>query len=283
MTVDCHIHLFQSRVRVDRSDFILKDSAFAALYSTPKARISTPDQIIDYLDENSISVAVVFGFPWKDPDLYRENNDAVLEFSLRYSDRIIPFATFGLNNPQEACVETERTLSSGFRGLGELSMYDTGWDRTSLKSLQECLNIASGHESPVMLHVNEPVGHHYPGKIYTDFDGLIKLIGQNPRVDFILAHFGGGIFFYALMPEIGAILSRTYLDTAAAPFIYDTRIYEMCMRVLGENNILFGSDYPLLGLARYQRDIDKSLLTPEQKEKLLHVNASRLLGLVTAD
>ncbi len=278
MIIDCHVHLFQDRVIEDRSPFVASDKAFGALYSSPKSRIATPIQIIEYLDNNSISKAVVFGFPWKQRDLFRENNDAVLEFSSKYPDRIIPFATFGLSDPDEAYFEAEKTLKSGFKGLGELSMYETGWDKSSLSTLKASVQIAAKAEAAVMLHVNEPVGHYYPGKIYTSFDGLLELIAEFPKVDFILAHFGGGIFFYALMPEIRNILTNTYVDTAASPFIYDPAIYEIALKILGENNILFGSDFPLLGFQRYAREVDNLSLTASQKDKIFGQNALQLFN-----
>ena len=279
MIIDCHIHLFQSKVASDRSRFIHADPSFGALYSSPKSRIATPSQIIDYMDECSVNKAVVFGFPWTNSELYIENNETVLEFGSKYPDRIIPFATFALNDPEKACAEAQRTLQNGFMGLGELSMYENGWNQTALNTLRECAGFASHFKKPVMIHVNEPVGHHYPGKINTDFDALLKVIGQFPDVDFVLAHFGGGIFFYALMPEIRALLSRTYVDTAASPYIYDSRIYDVAVQIMGENNIVFGSDYPLLRYERYARDIDTSSLTLSQKERILGSNAKKLFNL----
>lgn len=281
MIVDCHVHLFHNRVISDRSWFISKDAAFGALYSSPKSKIATPSQIIRYMDEFSISKAVVFGFPWSEPELFRENNEAVLEFSAIYPDRIIPFATFGVNNPDAACAEAEKTLRHGFKGLGELSAYETGWDKESLRTLKECINSASHFNKPVMIHVNEPVGHKYPGKIHTDFDALLKIIGLFPNVDFILAHFGGGIFFYALMPEISSLLKRAYLDTAACPYIYDSRIFQIGVQLMGENNIIFGSDYPLLSYDRYARELGNSSLSLQQKEKICGHNAMRLFNLQT--
>ncbi len=279
MIVDCHIHLFQDRVISDRSRFVHQDAAFRTLYSSSKSRLATTSQIIEYMDEFSISRSVVFGFPWSDSELFRENNDAIMEFASKYGDRIIPFATFGLDNPDKALAETERIVKNGFRGLGELSAYESGWDSKSLQTLRDCVSLVSSGDKPVMIHVNEPVGHHYPGKIYTDFDGILKIIGQFQNVDFILAHFGGGVFFYTLMPEIGALLKRAYVDTAACPYIYDSRIYDISVSLVGENNILFGSDYPLLRYDRYALQMDKSSLTTAQKEKIRGSNAVQLFKL----
>ncbi|MDD3471539.1 MAG: amidohydrolase family protein [Syntrophaceae bacterium] len=279
MIIDCHVHLFHDSVVSDRSEFVLRDQAFGALYSSPQARIASSAEIIDYIDKFSIAKAVVFGFPWKDRDLYLRNNDAVLEFSQKFPDRIVPFATFGLSTSHLLHRDIEQIIESGFKGLGELSMYETGWDYSSISALRECLIIASQSSMPVMIHVNEPVGHKYPGKIHIDFAEIAKLISDFPETDFILAHFGGGIFFYALMPEIRDALKRTYVDTAACPFIYESKIFEVCISIFGEDRILFGSDYPLLGLNRYLKELDKSSLAPSQKQGILGYNASKLMGL----
>ncbi len=281
--IDSHIHLFQNRVLSDRSEFLHKDKAFCALYSPRKSRLASRSQIIDYMDKFSISKAVVFGFPWQDPELFRENNDAVLEFASRKPERIIPFATLGLDNADAACVEVERSLKSGFRGIGELSMYENGWDKASIGTLNDCVRIASSYRVPVMLHVNEPVGHNYPGKVFVDFNELLATIGNFPDVDFILAHLGGGIFFYSLMPEIAAILKNTYVDTAATPYIYDSRIFDISVNLMWEDRVLFGSDYPLLGLERYLREFEKSSMTDAQKNKILGQNAMGLLKLTSGE
>jgi len=128
-----------------------------------------------------------------------------------------------------------------------------------------------------MIHVNEQVGHPYPGKIPVDFQGLLHMIQANPNVDFILAHFGGGVFIYGLMPEIAKILSRTYLDTAASPFLYDYRIFEIACRIMGVEKIMFGSDYPLLPLARYLKELDKAGVDEKIRAGILGGNIQKLL------
>ena len=65
------------------------------------------------------------------------------------------------------------------------------------------------------------------------FGGLLRIIENNPDVDFILAHFGGGIFVYALMPEISKALARTYFDTAASPYIYSATIFDAVRGIIG--------------------------------------------------
>lgn len=279
MIIDSHIHLFPKKVCQNRERFCAMDTGFATIYASAKARIAKDFEIIQYLDNSEIDKGVVFGFPWGDPELVKWNNDEIWEFSDRHPHRIIPFAVLSSKHIDAASEEAERTLQHGFSGLGELAFYDVGWDASLADGLQAVLDVASALGKPVLLHVNEPVGHHYPGKIMVDFVALLKMIEKNPSVTFVLAHFGGGVFVYGLMPEVNIALANTYIDTAASPYLYDPRIFQVACEVLGEAKILFGSDYPLLSLPRYLKDLDKTNIVSAVRAAILGGNARKLLKL----
>jgi hypothetical protein len=205
------------------------------------------------------------------------NNDEIWDFHDKTGGRIIPFAVVSCADIQSANNEAERTLKQGFAGLGELAFYSWGWTISLIDSIQPILDVASDMEKPVLLHVNEPVGHTYPGKIKIDFEALVKLIEKNPSVKFVLAHFGGGLFVYTMMPEINAIFSNTYVDTAVSPYLYDPRVFEMACSLLGPQKVIFGSDYPLLSLPRYLKDLDLANIPASTRADVLGGNAQRLL------
>jgi uncharacterized protein len=277
MIIDCHVHLLQRKVQMDRTPYVQSDVAFGALYSSQKAKLAGEADIIAYMDRSGIEKAVVFGFPWEDHHRVSENNDEIWDFCERHPDRIIPFAVLSSSGGDAAHREAERTIRGGFAGLGELAMYQRGWSLADLEALNPSLEIAGNARVPVMIHVNEPVGHHYPGKIGVDFAGLLQIIKDNPEVNFILAHFGGGIFVYGLMPEVAADLSRTYFDTAASPFLYDSKIFDVVCRILGPDKILFGSDFPLLPLARYLKELETSGLEESVREAILGGNFIKMV------
>uniref|UniRef100_A0A7C4ES36 Amidohydrolase n=1 Tax=Desulfomonile tiedjei TaxID=2358 RepID=A0A7C4ES36_9BACT len=277
MIIDFHIHLFPRKVREHRGEYCAEDRGFAAIYSSPKARIASDAEIIKYLDDAAIDKGVVFGFPWGEPDLVKRNNDEIWDFAQRYPGRIIPFAVLSSADMASAGEEAERTLGNGFAGLGELAFYDLGWTASLAAGMQPVLDAVAAHGKPVLLHVNEPVGHQYPGKIHIDFASLIAMIEANPSVTFVLAHFGGGVFIYDLMPEIRAAFERTYLDTAASPYLYDPRIFQIARDIMGEDKILFGSDYPLLPLPRYLQQLEKADITSAARAAILGGNAEKLL------
>lgn len=247
------------------------------MYTSDKARLASETDIINYLDESKIDKAVVFGFPWEKRDLVRENNDEVWDFHERHADRIIPFAVLPPHPTEGPYREASRTLGKGFAGIGELAMYHGGWSLADFEALQPSLELAAVKQAPVLIHVNEPVGHHYPGKQPVDFRGLLHIIESNPKVDFILAHWAGGLFFYALMPEVRSILERTYVDTAASPYLYSSEIFQVARIILGPDRILFGSDYPLLPFKRYLKELQKAGVEEQTKEKILGGSMQKLL------
>jgi len=279
MIIDCHVHLLPSRVREDRTQFCENDPAFCSLFSSPRAKLASEEEIIEYLDRQGIDKAIVFGFPWDSHDLVRQNNDEVWAFREHYPDRVIPFAVLSPRGEEFTYREAHRTLTGGFSGIGELAMYHGGWSLHDFEALSPALLEASRAAAPVLIHVNEPVGHAYPGKSPVDFRGLLHIIEKHPDVDFILAHWGGGVFIYALMPEVREVLARTYVDTAASPYLYASEIFEVACRVLGPDKILFGSDFPLLAMKRYLKELDRAGIDGQVREGILGGNVQRLLKL----
>ena len=131
-----------------------------------------------------------------------------------------------------------------------------------------------------LLHTNEPVGHIYPGKAPMTLAQIYAFVKRFPENKIVLAHWGGGIFFYTLMKkEVTETMKNVYFDTAASPFLYQTGIYAMAKRTVGIDKILFGSDYPLLKPQRYFDELELTGLTFDDIEKIKGTNAARLFGL----
>ena len=135
---------------------------------------------------------------------------------------------------------------------------------------------------PVVVHTSEPVGHGYPGKGATTPERSLAMAEAFPGVAFIFAHFGGGLPFYSLMPEVAKALSNVYFDTAAAPFLYRPDVYGVAASAAGSDRILFGSDYPLIGQGRALREAQKSGLNDLELVDVLGGNAAGLFGVTNA-
>ena len=130
----------------------------------------------------------------------------------------------------------------------------------------------------LLTHASEPVGHNYPGKGTITPDMLYPFITSYPDLTIVCAHWGGGLPFYALMPEVKQAMSNVFFDTAASPFLYNPQVYTQVVQLVGADKILFGSDYPLLAQARLLGEIRSLDLPEETKNLILSGNAQRLLG-----
>jgi len=287
MIIDAHTHVFPDAVVAERDAFLQRDPTFAAMYSSPKARVATAEALAGSMDVAGIDASVALGFGWSDADLCALGNDALLEGAARFGARIMPFATVWPGDPDAAYREAERCAGAGARGLGELrpGQLPAGQGYTLDGAAGDALAAAArDFELTLLFHVSEPVGHLYPGKEGLRPEELLAFVERYPDVRVIAAHWGGGLPFYALMPEVSAALKCTWFDTAASPLLYDDRVFATGGAAAGVDRVLFGSDFPLLPQKRQRRVVEEAPgLTPEAIAAILGGNAAALLGLDAPD
>ena len=109
---------------------------------------------------------------------------------------------------------------------------------------------------------------------------VLELLKRYPSNKIVLAHWGGGIFFYMMMKrEVRETLSNVWFDTAASPYLYIPEIYSVAGEIMGFDKILFGSDYPLLKPERYFKEMASVNQPPASIQKIKGENASELLRL----
>lgn len=131
----------------------------------------------------------------------------------------------------------------------------------------------------MLFHVSEPVGHAYAGKDGLSLSDFAAFATQNPEVEVIGAHWGGGLPFFAVMPEVAEVCGRLWFDTAASSLLYSADVYARVAAGIGAERILFGSDFPLLSQGRCRARVEDAGMGPEETAAVLGGNASRLLGL----
>ncbi len=278
MIIDMHIHAFPSAIRNDRQLFFAGEPAFRLLYESPKSQLVGEREIIAMMDSEGIDKSVVFGFPWQNIDTCKLNNDYILEAVGRNPDRLLGFCCVDAFHP-EAAAEVERCLKAGLSGVGELAFYASGIDDLCLSSLEPIMAAARRFDCPVMLHTNEPVGHQYPGKSPNTLLQIYTLVQRFSKNRIILSHWGGGIFFYALLKkEVRKTLANVWFDTAASPYLYRPEIYAQAIALAGEDKILLGTDFPLLKPGRYLKEMEQAELSKDQIAAVCGANAVKVLG-----
>jgi predicted TIM-barrel fold metal-dependent hydrolase len=279
MIIDCHTHIFPRAIRDKREEYFPGESSFELLYRSDKARLISAEDLIAHMDADHVDRAVVFGFPWRNPETVRRNNDYVLNAVARFPDRLAGFCCLDPSS-DGAEAETERCLEAGLSGVGELAFYTSGIDEEALERLAPVMAACRRRDVPVMIHTNEPVGHLYPGKTPNTLRQIYRLAKRFGRNRIILAHWGGGIFFYRLLKkEVRDALTNVYYDTAASPYLYRPEMFRVACELAGPDRILFGTDFPLLPARRYFEEMDAAGLAPDLRRAVCGGNAARLLKL----
>ena len=276
--VDFHTHVYPEWLRDRRDSYATVDATFGELFADPKARMATADELIAVMDRDGVDRSVVMGIGWTDRGLAREANDYLIESVARYPDRLTGFCGVNPAWGEDAAREAERCAARGLSGIGELHPDTQGYDLGDERTMGPLMEVARALRLIVVTHSSEPVGHMYQGKGETRPDVLWRFIQNFPDATIVCAHWGGGLPFYALMPEVEEGLANVYFDTAASPFLYDRRVFEAGVGLVGAGRVLLGSDYPLLRANRLLRQIDKADLPDEDKGAIRGGNAARLLG-----
>jgi predicted TIM-barrel fold metal-dependent hydrolase len=104
------------------------------------------------------------------------------------------------------------------------------------------------------------------------------LATRYPENALILAHWGGGLPFYELMPEVRKALSNVYYDTAASHYLYEDSIFRHVM-TWAPGKVLLGTDYPLVTQKRYLKRLRGAGLDESALARVLGGNALTVLRL----
>ncbi len=278
MIIDFHTHIFPPQVKGNRRHYVDSDPCFAALYENPKAKLITAEELIDSMDMSSVDISVVQNIGWTTHELCVETNDYILEAIAKYPKRLIGFCSVQPLSTDAAVEEIERCAKGGMRGVGELRPDVQMLPLEDKEFMQPFVDALAKNKMILLTHSSEPVGHRYPGKGSVFPQTLYSFIYNHPELTVVCAHWGGGLPFYALMPEVEKALENVYFDSAASPFLYNPRIYEQAVGLISEDKILFGSDYPLLEQSRIIKEILIQDLPDLTKMKILGENARKLLG-----
>ena len=279
MIIDCHTHIFPDEVRKNREAFCRKDEGFSSIYKNSKAKIAGVEDLIISMDESGVERSVICGFPWGQPDLCSLHNEYLLKSASRYPNRLITFVSLLFWNLVWSEKEFNQCRKDGAKGVGEIAFYCREMTSQDIDSMKPILTRMEKDGIPLLLHVNEAVGHSYPGKGMTPLERFYELILIFPKLPIMLAHWGGGLPFYELMPEVAKAMANVYYDTAASPLLYSKKIYAMVSEMVGSRKILFGTDFPLITAKRYFQELEGSGLSKEDQRKILGLNVSRLLRL----
>lgn len=281
--IDGHTHAFSPDLVRDRQTYLRHDLWFEHLYTDSRALLTTGDDLLTSMDAAGIGQAVVCGFPWRDLGIAREQNDYLADVAADSRGRL---GWLGIVPPQtgsRAEAEVARCLARGAVGFGEFNADAQGFDLHDVASLRDVLDACLVAGCPILLHATEPVGHEYRGKGTATPDRLVRFLTAFPDLDVVLAHWGGGLPFYELMPEVAAVTARVVYDTAASTYLYRPQVFRTVLDLVGPERVIWGSDYPVLRQDRFLQRTMQAGLRGDETESVMGGTAARRYRLAVVE
>ncbi len=293
LRIDAHVHYTPPALAANLAEFAAREPYWGLLLNSPHSiqGWATAERMLADMAAAALDKVVLVGEYFQRHDSCVARNDQAIALTRRYPQQILAMATIQPQAGQAALDELKRCADNGLVGVGELNPYAQGYRLTDpdfLRLAEACIEL----DIPLNLHGSEPIGGYYLGKSTTPLRDYYDLACRYPELKLILAHWGGGLFFYEIMPRVRRQLRQVWYDTAASPLLYPTaQIFNLALSAIDHRKILYGSDYPLRIYPRQQSEpdfhrflhaIDQLNLSPTVHDDILGNNAARLFGLLNA-
>lgn len=195
----------------------------------------------------------------------KANNNTALELKKIYGDFYVPGFHVHPHYVEESIAEIHRMKENGVYLIGELVPYIYGWSDYSENAFSEILTEAG--------KCNMIVSFHSRGD-----DAMDKMVQNHKDVIFVAAHPGEKADFLRHI-ERAKMSENYYLDLSG----YGMFRYGMLRKAIdnfGVDRILFGSDFPTCHPGMYIGGVlMDNLVSDSEKEKILSLNAKKLLNL----
>ena len=252
-----------------------------ASHAGAKDVLASPENVLRYLDENSVERACCINYV--SPDVMgftREVNDWIANFTKGHRDRLFPVGSVNPLHQRDCASEIRRVLDLGIRMIKihpPHQLFAANAYRFDLPELADIYRECEARGVPVMIHTGTSV---FPGarNLYADPMLADDVAVDFPKLKLILAHAGRPLY-----GETAMFLARrhrnVYLDLSGIPprslLQYVPRLPELASKAL------WGTDWPSPGVVSIAKNVAqfRALGLPDESErKILWDNAAGLFG-----
>ncbi|MFQ5914669.1 MAG: amidohydrolase family protein [Nitrospinota bacterium] len=236
--------------------------------------------------------------------LARQENDALAKVVTARPDRFLALAELPLQDVDQAILELDRSINElGFKGVSLFSNINgRPLDDPAFLPFYDRVREL---RVPLFLHPTYPLG----GEHMQDYE-LIQVIGflmdtslamcrlifsgileGYPEITFVLPHLGSVLpYVMGRIDTSSGNIQGSRANIREAPSHYFRNVYvdtvslhppalKLAHEFQGVDKILFATDYPFWSVERAIQSIEKLDIPNEDKEKIFHKNAERLLQL----
>lgn len=201
--------------------------------------------------------------PW---DKICEANGIALQLRDAYGGMYIPGFHVHPDYIEESIAEIRRMSALGVRLIGEIvPSYFGGWGDYACEGFSILLDEAEKHNMVVNLHT-------------TGNTAMDELVKRHPNLVVVGAHPGE---YDTLLRHVERIkMSDNYYIDLSGTGVTRYGALKRLVDMVGADRLIFGTDFPACNPAMWVASVlGDRLLTDDQKEKILSLNAKRLLGI----
>jgi len=264
MIIDFHIHAFDEKIA---------ERAIQKLESTVDFKAFTNGTIADtikHFDEWGVDKGVLLPIATK-PSQQDFINSWAKE---QENDRIIPFGSVH-PDAENVLDELVRIKNLGLKGVKLHPDYQ-GFvidDERLFPIYKKCSEL----DLPVIFHGGFDAIS--PDFIHAMPENTARAFKSVPEMTMIVAHLGGMDLWDEVEKHLVGLAGEIYFDTAFIAEWCDDKQAERIIKNHGADRILFGSDCPWHKSTQEIEMINRLDLSFEEKEKIFHKNAERILKL----
>ena len=264
MTIDFHVHAFNPKI-AEKAISVLEERARIVPYTR-----GLIEQTIDRMNEWGIDKSVILPIATK-PSQQTVINDWALQ---QDSERIV---CFGSVHPdaEDAIDEVWRIKEMGLHGIKLHPDYQGFFIND--KKLDPLLDAIAQAELPVVFHSGFDVVS--PDVIHCLAQPALEMIQRHKSLKVVLAHLGCNDCWQDVYDLLAGIDGEVYFDTAFTSRKCPDDIMQKIIEKHGAERILFASDMPWDSPDLIRQKILGLKISDDAKEKILGLNAKRLLKL----
>jgi len=220
----------------------------------------------------------------------KNSNPEIAELVKKHPNQFIGFGSVNPNKGEEYVEEKLREISKldlkGIKMLPTLQFFSP----IENKNFETICEYCEKNRKVLLYHTGCDPGPWEIPELSEDANPkYLKPVLERYKPNIIIAHTG---CYSALRPglwldealDLGKEFENVYFDSSAAShMIYTDKVIERIRENVGIDRLLYGSDYPVVmgSDMQYEVNVIKRCqhLTDEEKDKILGLNAAKLLGL----
>jgi predicted TIM-barrel fold metal-dependent hydrolase len=297
------LYVHQNEQVIHEPDRFRIQRAGVQLFSPPKmtARLDEQIRAMDRAGVDRAALHVGVWLDWLDLKAGRLINDRMAEAAARYPGRIIPLAHVPPLEP-DAARELKRAVANlGCKGVAINT--HVGGVLLDDEKMHPFYRAVSDLDVPILVHpaAEIPLAHPHgmeqfnltrnPGRAFDTTINMARLtlggtLERFPNLRFVFSHLGGA--FFAIKNRLNPAYfdkrakgffdkdkRRIFIDTA--PPFWSPEEIRFAVRMMGENQVLMGSDFPTIDRLRDAvKIVRQAKTTALVKKKVLGANAQKL-------